>query len=174
MNDSEPRVGDADYRAICEFLNDEAELLAERDYPQWLSLLAEDIQYLVPVPEFFEHGTARSVGRGNAYFDDDYPSLKVRSELLSDPTLTTAENPPSLLCYFVSNIRPRCTADADEFAVTSNLLIYRIRASEPSPYLLAGKRHDLLRAVAGGYKLARREIRILQASIQGPNLSFIP
>ncbi len=174
MNDVNQRVGDDEYRAICEFLNDEAELLSERAYGEWLGLLAEDLHYLIPVPEFFEGGTGRSVGRGNGFFDDDYPSMKVRAELLGDPNLTTAENPPSLLSYFVSNIRPRRTGTAGEFAVTSKLLIYRTRASEPTPYLLAGKRSDLLRAAAGGFKLARREIRLLQGSVQSPNLSFIP
>ena len=174
MNDIDQRVGDDEYRFICEFLYDEAELLSERAYGEWLALLAEDLHYVIPVPEFFEGGTGRSVGRGNGYFDDDYASMKVRAELLSDPNLTTAENPPSLLSYFVSNIRPRRAGTAGEYAVTSKLLIVRLRASEPTPYLLAGKRNDLLRAAGDGFKLARREIRILQGSIQGPNLSFIP
>ena len=174
MDDLTQRVDDNEFRRISDFLYDEAELLAERLYQDWIQLLAQDVHYVVPVPEFFEAGTGRSVGRGNAFFDDNLASLKIRTELLGDPTQTTAENPPSQMSYFVSNIRPRKTETPGEIAVTSRLLIYRIRATEPQPYILAGRRNDLLREDGESYKVARREVRIHQASVQAANLSFIP
>lgn len=172
MGQSNDRVSDTDYRKIADFLYDEAELLAERRYQEWGTLLAEDIHYLVLQPEFFEDGSARSVGIGNPYFDDDYKSLGVRIKLLGNPRTTTAENPPSQMSFFVSNIRPRHRGN-DEYEVTSRLLIYRVRASEPAPFILAGKRQDVLRVDGDGFKIARREVRLHQASIQSPNMSFL-
>lgn len=105
---SQARVDDALYRRVCEFYYDEADLLAQRQLTQWFELLTEDVHYRVGFPEFYEHGTRRQVGIGNPYFDDDHTSMKVRVRLLGNQTLTTAEHPPSVYNYFVSNIRARC------------------------------------------------------------------
>lgn len=169
-----PRVvDDALYRRVCEFYYDEADLLAQRQFDQWFALLGEDIHYRVGFPEFYEHGARRQVGIGNPYFDDDHTSLKVRVRLLGNQTLTTAEHPPSVYNYFVSNIRARAADAADELDVDTRLLIYRVRASEPVPYILGARRRDRLRLVEGGFRIARREARIDQAIIQAPNLSFL-
>jgi 3-phenylpropionate/cinnamic acid dioxygenase small subunit len=165
-------VDDALYRRVCEFYYDEADLLAQRQLTQWFELLAEDIHYRVGFPEFYEHGTRRQVGIGNPYFDDDHTSMKVRVRLLGNQTLTTAEHPPSVYNYFVSNIRARAADKPDELDVDSRLLIYRVRASEPTPYILGARRRDRLRIIDGGFRIARREASIDQAIIQAPNLSF--
>ncbi len=170
---SASRVDDALYRRVCEFYYDEADLLATRQLSQWFALLAEDIHYRVGFPEFYEHGTRRQVGIGNPYFDDDYTSLKVRVQLLGNPTLTTAEHPANVYNYFVSNVRARGTDTADEIDVDTRLLIYRVRASEPVPYILGARRRDRLRMVDDGFRIARREASIDQAIIQAPNMSFL-
>lgn len=169
-----PRVvDDALYRRVCEFYYDEADLLSQRQYDQWFALLAQDIHYRVGYPEFYEHGARRQVGIGNPYFDDDHTSLKVRTKLLGNQTLTTAEHPPSVYNYFVSNIRARGTDAADELDVETRLLIYRVRASEPAPTLMGARRKDRLRVVDGGFRIARREASINQAIIQAPNMSYL-
>lgn len=167
-------VDDALYRRVCEFYYDEADLLSQRQLAQWFTLLAEDIHYRVGFPEFYEHGARRQVGIGNPYFDDDHRSLKVRVQLLGNPTTTTAEQPPSVYNYFVTNIRARSAADQpSELDVDTRLLIYRVRASEPVPYILGARRKDRLRPVDGGFRIARRDASIDQAIIQAPNLSFL-
>jgi 3-phenylpropionate/cinnamic acid dioxygenase small subunit len=170
-----PRVvEDALYRRLCEFCYDEADLLSQRHYAKWFALLAEDIHYRVGFPEFYEHGAQRKVGIGNPYFDDNHISLKVRVQLLGNPTTTTAENPPSVYNYFVTNIRARWAADeADALDVESRLLVYRVRASEPVPYILGARRKDRLRVDGEGFRIARREAMIDQSIIQSPNLSFL-
>lgn len=169
-----PPVDDALYRRVCEFYYDEADLLASRSYLPWFALLTEDIQYRVGFPGFFEHGTERQVGIGNGYFDDDYTSLKIRCDLLADPLKTTAENPPSVFNYFVTNIRARrATDEADALDTDTRLLIYRVRATEPVPYLLGARRRDRLRLVEGGFRIARREAAIDQSIIQSPNMSWL-
>lgn len=170
-----PRVvDDALYRRLCEFYYDEADLLSQRQYGNWFALLTEDIHYRVGFPEFYEHGARRQIGIGNPYFDDNHASLKVRTNLLGNPTTTTAENPPSVYNYFVTNIRARWTAgQANELDVDSRLLVYRVRASEPVPYLLGARRKDRLRIDSDGLRIARRDAMIDQSIIQSPNLSFL-
>lgn len=172
--DNTAPVDDALYRRVCEFYYDEADLLAARRYPEWFALLTEDVSYRIGFPEFFEHGTRRRVGIGNGYFDDNHASLKIRVEMLSDPLKTTAENPPSVFNYFVTNIRARRAADeADALETDTRLLIYRVRATEPVPFLLGARRRDRLRLVDGGFRLARREGAIDQSIIQSPNMSWL-
>ncbi len=169
-----PRVEDALYRRLCEFYYDEADLLSQRLYGKWFALLTEDVYYRVGFPEFYEHGTKRQIGIGNPYFDDNHISLKVRTQLLGNPTTTTAENPPSIYNYFVTNIRARWAADApSEIDVESRLLIYRVRASEPVPYILGARRKDRLRVEDDSFRIARRDATIDQSIIQSPNLSFL-
>ena len=170
-----PRVvEDALYRRLCDFYYDEADLLSQRQYNKWFALLAEDIHYRVGFPEFYEHGTRRQVGIGNPYFDDNHISLKVRTNLLGNPTTTTAENPPSIYNYFVTNIRARWAADqANELDLESRLLVYRVRASEPVPFILGARRKDRLRVAGDGFLIARRDAAIDQSIIQSPNMSFL-
>jgi 3-phenylpropionate/cinnamic acid dioxygenase small subunit len=169
-----PRVvDDGLYRRVCEFYYDEADLLSQRQYDQWFPLLAEDIHYRVGYPEFYEHGARRQVGVGNPYFDDNHTSLKVRVRLLGNQTLTTAEHPPSVYNYFVSNIRARGTEVADELQVDTRLLIYRVRASEPAPFILGARRRDRLRLTGDGFRIASRDASINQSIIQAPNMSFL-
>lgn len=167
-------VDDALYRRVCEFYYDEADLLASRRYLPWFALLTEDIQYRVGFPEFFEHGTRRQVGIGNGYFDDNHASLKVRCGLLADPLKTTAENPPSVFNYFVTNIRVRQVPDeAGALDADTRVLLYRVRATEPTPYILGARRRDRLRQVDGGFRIARRDAVMDQSIIQSPNMSWL-
>ena len=171
-----PAVDDATYRRVCDFYYDEADLLASRQYLQWFALLAPDVSYTVAFPEFFEHGTRRKtgIGIGNPYFDDNHASLKIRVELLADPLKTTAENPPSVFNYFVTNIRVRKAADeADALDADTRLLLYRVRATEPTPYILGARRRDRLRITPGGLRLARREASMDQSIVQSPNMSWL-
>lgn len=167
-------VDDALYRRISDFYFDEAELLSQRHYNQWFALLAQDVHYRVLFPEFYEHGAKRPVGMGNPYLDDDHTSLKVRTELLGNPLTTTAENPPSVYNYFVTNIRAWQAADnSAEIVVHSRLLIYRVRASEPVPYILGARRQDRLRPEGQSFLIALRDTTIDQAVLQSPNMSFL-
>lgn len=167
-------VSDALYRRVCEFYYDEADLLASRRYLEWFALLAPDIVYRIGFPEFFEHGTRRRVGIGNPYFDDNYATLKIRVDLLADPLKTTAENPPSVFNYFVTNIRVRHAPDeTDALVADTRLLIYRVRATEAVPYILGARRRDRLLVTPQGLRIARREGAIDQAIIQSPNMSWL-
>lgn len=171
-------VGEQEYRQISDFLYREADLLSDMDYPAWRGLLADDIHYLMPVRQFFATGNERQVGIGTPYFDEDADSLAVRIELLSDPTLTTAENPRSALSLLVGNVRAeRLAGKPDavgcEYQVFSRFLLSRVRPGrDGQEFQLSGRREDLLRREAGGLRLARRTVYLNQSIIKAANLSF--
>ena len=167
-----PVSGD-EYAEICRFLFDEAEMLSAGAFAQWEELLTEDIHYVVPVPTFQQTGQERELGPGNPYFDEDIHSLRVRIQIFEGPNLSTAENPPAKLRHFVTNVRAWRTDAAGEYRVKAALLLYRVRYTQPEPFLLAGQRDDLLRRVDGRLRLARRRVDIEQTSIQAPNMSFL-
>jgi 3-phenylpropionate/cinnamic acid dioxygenase small subunit len=94
-------IADRDYIEIQRFLYREAALLDRRDYAGWLALLTDDITYRVA------QQVARAAPEGGldyAIVDEDADNLKARVVQLADPKLTHAENPPSFIRRFVSNM----------------------------------------------------------------------
>jgi hypothetical protein len=60
------------------------------------------------------------------------------------------------------------------YRVTSQVLVFRLRATQSQPYFFSGRRQDLLREGEGGVlRLAARDIVMDEAVLQSPNLSFL-
>ncbi len=150
-------VGDSDYVAIQRFLYREAALLDHRAFDEWLTLVTDDISYRVTARIT---RTADVGGLDYAIVDDDAVGLKARIAQIGNPKLTHAENPAAFTRRFISNFQARRGAAPGEFAVESNLLLYRSKVSAPEGALYVGERSDVLRRVDGGLRLARREIRL--------------
>ena len=162
-------VNDTDYRRVSEFLFREADLLASRRYDAWLALLAPDLVYRVPLQQFEKRGEERAYGADPAWFDETRHSVAVRIRQLTHPQ-SNADRVPSFLRYFVTNIEA-VVAD-DGLRVASQVLLLRVRANNPQPFLLSAARHDLLRPADGGFVLARREVKLDMPIIDTPNLAF--
>lgn len=162
-------VGDADYRKVSEFLYREAELLASRDYHGWLTLLAPDLSYRIPLQQFGKRGEERSYGSDPAWLDETRDSLTIRVEQLLNPQ-SNADRVPSFLRYFVTNILASETPDG--LRVSSQVLLIRVRANNPQPFFLSGSRRDLLCKTDESLLLTRREVRLDMPQIDSPNLAF--
>ena len=173
---------DLSYYALKEeveqFLFDEAELLDERRFAEWLDLLADDLVYFMPLRrnvKFDEHASRENTREGKDinWFDEDKWTLTKRVEQI----LTGehwAEEPLSRVCHMVSNVqlieaRPSTEA-AEEVVVRSRFLIYQNRM-ETETNLLVGKRTDTLRRDGGRWKVARREITLDQSVLLAKNLT---
>ena len=163
-------LDDADFRAVYEFLNHESDCLGCGDLPAWQALLAPQIRYRVMAPAFLDAARPRHYGRGTPYFDDDADSLAIRVRQLSTPSFTIAENPPTIARHFVTNIRASHVADGIE--ALSNVLVLRVRSTEPEPAILSARRVDLLVQTPEGLRLASRLAQLDQVSVRQPNLSF--
>ena len=162
-------VNDTDYRRVSEFLFREADLLASRRYDAWLALLAPDLVYRVPLQQFEKRGEERAYGADPAWFDETRHSVAVRIRQLTHPQ-SNADRVPSFLRYFVTNVQA-LVAD-DGLRVASQVLLLRVRANNPQPFLLSAARDDLLRPADGGFVLARREVKLDMPIIDTPNLAF--
>lgn len=157
-----------------QFLYEEARLLDARLFHEWYDLIADDIHYWMPARA---NRTRRELDQENsrpeayAHFDDDKASLGWRIRRL-DTGMAWAEDPPSRTRHLVTNVRVAATAHPDEYAVTSNFLLYRNRL-ETEVDVFAGERQDVLRRTGAevGFQIARRTIVLDQSVLLAKNLS---
>lgn len=161
-----------------EFLYEEAELLDERRFKEWLDLLAEDLVYFMPMRRNVKHGQHATqentrLGQDISWFDEDKWTLTKRVEQIQTG-VHWAEEPLSRVSHMVSNVQvveaKPSAADAQEVTVRSRFLVYQNRAQYET-YLFAGKRTDVLRRVQGDWKIARREIILEQNVLMAKNLT---
>ena len=178
----EPLARDAAYFALRqqaeEFLYDEAELLDRREFRAWLDTLAEDLVYFMPMMfnvKFGEHAERERTRyeKDMSWFNEGKWTLTKRAEQILTG-VHWAEEPLSRVCRLVSNVQVTGVrtnaAGEQELAVRSRFHLYQNRC-EYEEYNFIGKRDDVLRRTAEGWKLARREITLGQTVLLAKNLS---
>lgn len=162
-----------------QFYYSEAELLDEGRYADWLELLADDLDYWMPVrTNRLRRQQALSVAaRGEAaYYDETKESLAWRIRRF-DSGMAWAEDPPSRTRHLVTNVSVRhadSETDVDsgpsDLVVRSAFLVYRNRL-EREENVFAGARTDLLRRAEGHRLLiARRYVLLDQNILQAKNI----
>lgn len=163
---------------IEDFLYEEAEILDERRFKDWLTLLAEDIQYFMPIRrnvKFGQHAERENTksGVGISWFDEDKWTLTKRVEQILTG-VHYAEEPLSRVCHLVTNVRLDAIRGEKgvgrEVDVNSRFLVYQNRV-EYETYFFVGKRHDTLRETQNGWQIARREIVLDQNVLLAKNLT---
>ncbi len=166
-------------REVEEFLYDEAEMLDERRFKEWLDTLADDLVYFMPMMynvKFGEHaqGEKTRIEKDMSWFNEGKWTLTKRVEQIMTG-VHWAEEPLSRLCRAVSNVQVtdirKNEAGEDEIGVRSRFVTYQNRC-EYEEYFFVGKRNDVLRRVNGQWKLARREIHLGQTVLLAKNLSI--
>jgi 3-phenylpropionate/cinnamic acid dioxygenase small subunit len=156
---------------IQDFLYREAMALDERRFRDWLSMLADDIRYEVPVRVTREALAEWELSPTSRIFDDDRQTLEVRVQRL-ETDFAWAEQPPSRTRHYVTNVVVDPTEVADEFLASSNCFIYRSRGDNPTPSLYSMFRKDTVRRTNDGWRLARRWAAFDQSLINAHNLSI--
>ena len=148
-----------------EFLYEEAELLDQRRYLEWLDTLAEDLVYFMPMKRNVKFG--RHAQHEDTRFEKDMSwmnegkwTLRKRAEQILTG-VHWAEEPLSRVCHMVSNVQltaiDDATPGAERVKVRSRFLIYQNRV-EYEQYFFVGKRSDVLRREGDRWLLERREI----------------
>lgn len=167
---------------IAEFLYREAETLDERRYDEWLTLLADDIRYWMPMRRNVKFGEGEREytreGTDIAWFDEGKETLTRRVWQIQTG-IHWAEEPQSRIAHLVTNVQvveaSPSVEEAQEVAVKCRFLIYRNRV-ETETDLLVGKREDWLRRVGDGqtndWQIARRRIILDQNVLLSKNLTF--
>jgi 3-phenylpropionate/cinnamic acid dioxygenase small subunit len=159
------------------FLYQEAELLDERRYEEWLALFTDDAHYFMPmrrnVPRDEPEREFTRAGLDVNWFDEGKDTLTRRvKQILTG--IHWAEEPPSRICHMISNVQVLAASPAGpspaEVSVKSRFLVYRNRVETETDFMV-GKREDLLRRVNGGWKIARRTIVLDQSVLLAKNLT---
>jgi 3-phenylpropionate/cinnamic acid dioxygenase small subunit len=154
-----------------QFLYEEADILDQRDFHKWLTLLAEGIDYWMPIRTTRAKGDEENEfaqrGQG-AFFDENRQLLEERVRKL-DTGFSWAEDPPSRTRHIVSNVRIVEQTGSD-LKVECNFMLYRSRLANTED-LWVGRREDTLKRVNGCFKLAGRHIFLDQVALGSKNLS---
>jgi 3-phenylpropionate/cinnamic acid dioxygenase small subunit len=161
-----------------DFLYQEAELLDERRYDEWLDLFTEDTHYWMPmrrnVPADEPEREFTRAGTDVNWFDEGKDTLTRRVRQIRTG-VHWAEEPPSRICHMVSNVQIVGAVGEGsppaEVEVRSRFLVYRNRV-ETETDLLVGKREDVLRRVDGRWRIARRKVILDQSVLLAKNLTF--
>ncbi len=166
-------------REIEEFLYDEANLLDDRHFREWVTTLADDLEYFMPM-EFNvksgEHARRELTTRERqmSWFNEGKWTLDKRVEQILTG-VHWAEEPLSRVSRLVTNVQLTALRSNDdgelEVDVSSRFLTYQNRC-EYEQYFFVGDRKDRIRRTAEGWKLARREIRLHQNVLLAKNLSI--
>jgi len=161
------RVGSAasPYAEVMDFLIDEAAMLDEDRLTDWLAGLTPDIFYWVPVRQTVNRRLGAGFDASMGYLYETYPSLKMRVERVTKFDNAHSEDPASRTRRFVTNAKLYETNLDGEFAVEASLLVTRNRGDANRVQLLSGRRHDLVRRTAAGWRLSQR-IVLLDQTVQ--------
>ncbi|MBV6763099.1 3-phenylpropionate/cinnamic acid dioxygenase subunit beta, partial [Rhodococcus opacus] len=141
-----------------QFYFEEAELLDDGRFTDWLDLLADDLDYWMPTrSNRLRRQQALSIAaRGEAaFYDETKESLAWRIRRF-DSGMAWAEDPPSRTRHLVTNVVVRYVDPAehpgftgDDLLVRSAFLVYRNRL-EREENIFAGGRTDILRRTGTG------------------------
>jgi 3-phenylpropionate/cinnamic acid dioxygenase small subunit len=164
-------LGSRVYNRILETLYDEAAMLDERRFDDWVAMLSPDLIYQAPI-RLTRTGPNRDrdVVRTMFHFDEDYASILQRTGRLQKSAW--AEDPPSRCRRFITNVRVGQCERAGDYDVVSYLYLERSRGDNPENEQLTAERRDVWRDVAGDYKLVQREIIIDQSVLAMSNLAI--
>lgn len=165
-------------REIEDFLYEEADILDERRFEEWLALFTDDLRYWMPIRKNLalrEEENDITGPEDVAWFDDDKTTLTKRVKQIRTG-VHWAEEPLSRVSHLVSNIRlqerpAKPLQPGDEIEVKCHFLVHRNRLETETDFL-AGRRVDLLRRTESSFQIARRKIIIDQAVLLAKNLTF--
>ena len=153
-----------------QFLVDEAYLLDAQQYELWLDTLTDDIRYVMPVRVTTARGAGFDTSPGMAHFDEDKYSLSQRVARFATEH-AWAEDPPSRLRHFITNVRTFATDDDAHLEVESAELLFRSRGDVNESTLVSCGREDVLRRSGNSWKLAHRKIIIDESVLRMQNLA---
>ncbi|WP_459971683.1 3-phenylpropionate/cinnamic acid dioxygenase subunit beta [Mycobacterium sp. MUNTM1] len=156
-----------------QFLVDEAYLLDAQQYEAWLDTLTDDVRYAMPVRVTTARGAGFDTSPGMDHFDEDKYSLSQRVARMGTEHVW-AEDPPSRLRHFITNVRTFEPDDSDDTAhlvVESAELLFRSRGDVNDSALMSCGRQDVLRRCDDRWKLARRTIIADESVLRMQNLA---
>jgi 3-phenylpropionate/cinnamic acid dioxygenase small subunit len=171
-------------RQLERFYFHEARLLDSRQYLQWLTLLSEDVRYIIPSRVnvqvnnrargqedmiSVEHELEGEDSMGCPHREEGYILLMLRAERAYKIN-SWSENPPARTRRIVGNIE-LMEQNNDTLSVLSNFHLYYARPGSDS-IIYSGQRRDTLWSQPDGFCIVRREVVLDYADIELPTLGL--
>ena len=157
---------------IEDFLYNEADLLDDHNYEDWVDLFTEDARYFMPMRR---NVSSEDMDTENtqekhemSWFDEGKATLVKRVKQIRTG-VHWAEEPFSRITHLVSNVRI-LESSGDEVKVKCRFIVYRNRMVDEES-LFVGKRIDTLRRAGRSWKIARREIIMDQSTMLSKNFT---
>ena len=170
------RSGTPLYGEISDALIDEAALLDDDRYVDWIGLLAPDIVYSWPLRStvYRRAGAGFDARVGHINCTYDMLVLRARNEGAVEIETAWHRDPAPRIRRQISNVVIRETENPEEYQVVSYIVAHRNRADLPETDIITGKREDIWRRDADGtFKLARRTIYTDHTLLKGYYLNLI-
>jgi p-cumate 2,3-dioxygenase beta subunit len=149
-----------------DFLYDEADVLDNWRYDDWLALFEEGARYEIPTTDY----QGWSPHESGSFVDDDWDLLQARVKRLKSRK-AHAENPHSRTQRLISNVRVFPQSDGS-IRVTASFAVYRARDGHFDTYV--GRYDHLLVVTSAGLRFRRRRSILGHEELPpGARLSFI-
>jgi len=160
------------YFSVQHFLYEEAALLDERRFDEWLARCAPDIRYWMPAQTNRDrHDREFTVGgpKDLPMFEETWEHLHQRVRRLATGH-AWAEEPPSRTRRFIANLR---VGERNGGAVSAacSLLLYRTRHDADVQLFVASREDELRPHEEFGWQIAARTIVLDATTVPGHNLS---
>lgn len=160
------------FNRVMHFLIAESRALDERRLEDWLDFLDEGIFYHMPVRRTRLSGSTSEFDQKTNWFHETKSSIAFKIKRILVSGSAWAEDPPTRVRRFISNLVLHETSDADVYRAESYLLLTRSRGDEHTPDVISARRNDILRAVPGGFQVMRRSIYMDHTVLGVPSLPF--
>jgi len=136
------------------FLFEEARLLDERRFRDWMALFADDGTYWVPAV-----ADQDSPFNQVSLFYDDRDLMKTRVDRLEHPRIHI-QDPPSRTAHLIGNVILDAADDAGgEYTVSSTVIMVEYR--EDDQRVFAGRQVHTLRRAADGFRIVRKRVNLV-------------
>ncbi|HEY0518432.1 MAG TPA: aromatic-ring-hydroxylating dioxygenase subunit beta [Ilumatobacteraceae bacterium] len=159
------------YCEVMDFLIEEAWMLDDGRFDEWLQLMAEDLEYFMPTRETVQRANGAGFSDSMGHFDETRASLQIRVKRVLESPSAWTETPPSRTRRVISNVQVR-ESDSGEVLVRSVCLLFRNRLNNPTFDILPCTREDVLRRNGESFLLVRRRILVDQSTLGTANLSM--
>jgi len=162
------------HHRIGQFLYEEARLLDDWQFRDWLAQLDEEIRYTMRTTV---NAQTRDRRKGvqpptTWIFNDNKDQLERRIARL-ETGMAWAEEPPSRTRHLISNLQVSETDQPDVFAVRLNYLLYRAQKERDETFYVGTRVDKVRRLPDDTWRLLAREIVLDQAVITSHNLSIL-
>jgi len=171
-------------RDVEQFLYREARLLDDRRFRDWLELFTDDVRYWMTsrTNRYPKNSKAIAILDPDRYVEDDIGAddelaiLDESKETLTarvnrlDTGMAWAEDPPSRTRHLIMNIEVEPSDNDAEVKVYCNFVVYRSRGETEQDFYVGG-RQDVLRSIAGSWKIASRRLVLDQNVLTAKNVS---